>query len=580
MEDRFLLQTFDFEGVSLLDGMLKKQVEATRDFYFDLPDDSILFGFRRRAGLDSPGAEFSGWYGGEREVPDQFKEWWQRGDTFSTFGQWLSGMARLSKATADGDLREKARHLMREWAKTIEPDGYFFYSRKPITPHYCYEKIVQGLVDLYAYANDEEALSLLERITDWAEANLDRTRRVPTPTIWDWASQGVEWYTLPENLYRAHLLTGNPRYRDFADVWRYSSYWAKFRQSSAPDIHGVHAYSHCNSLSSAAMAYAVHGEREYLETTVNAYDYFERTQCYATGGYGPAEKLQPSDGSLGKSLEVERNTFEVPCGTWAGFKLSRYLTQFTGDSRYGDWVEKLLYNCIGAALPFGPRGLTYYYADYRLGGGRKVYHWARFPCCSGTYIQDIAEYHNLIYYKDNDGIYVSQFVPSRVTWNHEGAQITIEQETAYPESETTSVTVHPSRNAEFTLAFRVPRWCEGATIECEGKLQPIECRPGTWARLRRVWKSGDRVLIRLPMHPVLRAVDRQHPNRVALMQGPLVLVQDQSPRIRMTSAQLLGSLSEPEHMIFHSSRPDFARFVPFYRMGYQDPYVMYFDLEN
>jgi len=49
----------------------------------------------------------------------------------------------------------------------------------------------------------------------------------------------------------------------------------------------------------------------------------------------------------------------------------------SGMARYGDWMERLVYNGIGAALPMGPNGQTFYYSDYRLGGGRKIYHRAQ-----------------------------------------------------------------------------------------------------------------------------------------------------------------------------------------------------------
>jgi hypothetical protein len=135
------LEAFDYSGVRLLDGLLKKQYLATRDFYLAIPDDSILLGFRRRAGQPAPGKELPGWYGM---------------DVFNAFGQWLSGMARMSKATGDGPMRDKATRLLREWAKTVEADGYFYYSRQPTTPHYIYEKSVCGLVDMYQYADQRE----------------------------------------------------------------------------------------------------------------------------------------------------------------------------------------------------------------------------------------------------------------------------------------------------------------------------------------------------------------------------------------------------------------------------------------
>ena len=365
------LEPFDYEGVSLLDGPLRSQFSTMRDYYFAIADDDALKGFRERAGLRARGENLGGWYGGD---PAR-RTWWSNGDTFNTFGQWLSGMARMSKATGDTDMRGKALHLMAEWSATIEPDGWFFYSRRPWQPHYIYDKTVCGLVDMAVYGGRKDSLAHLSRITDWAAENLDRSRKLDSDT---------EWYTLSENLYRAYRVTGDEKYRRFADVWRFTDYWNAFSGAAPTAVsrYGHHAYSHVNTLSSCAMAYEVTGEKPYLDAVVNAYDWLQQTQCYATGGFGPEEDLVAPDGELGRRLETTYASFETPCGCWAGFKLSRYLMRFTGDARYGDWIERLLYNGILGAMPMGPKGATFYYSDYRMGGARKIYHLdGTWPCC-------------------------------------------------------------------------------------------------------------------------------------------------------------------------------------------------------
>jgi uncharacterized protein len=98
---------------------------------------------------------------------------------------------------------------------------------RPNAPHYTYDKTLCGLIDLYEYGGQQDALLHAERITDWAIANLDRTRLPNVDTN--------EWYTLSENLYRAYLLTGNPKYRNFGDVWQYNEYWKFFTGESRLD---------------------------------------------------------------------------------------------------------------------------------------------------------------------------------------------------------------------------------------------------------------------------------------------------------------------------------------------------------
>jgi uncharacterized protein len=565
-----LLEPFDYSGVRLLDGRLKSQYDAMRDYYFAIPDDDILKGFRARAGLSAPGTDLGGWYSGEPR-----RTWWSRGDTFNTFGQWLSGMARMSKATGDEAMRGKAIHLMTEWARTIEPDGYFFYSRAPWQPHYIYDKTVCGLVDMAQYLGRKDALVSLEKITDWAISDLDRARQPDSNT---------EWYTLSENLYRAYALTGNNKYREFGDVWRFTDYWKSFRGPSPLTPHNHHAYSHVNTMSGAAMAYQITGDPEFLAEIKAAYDWLQENQCFATGGFGPDEDLVPSGGELGRRLESTANSFETPCGSWAGFKLARYLMMFTGEARYGDWIEKLVYNGLSAALPMAGRGDTFYYADYRMGGGRKNYYPdARWPCCSGTYPQAVTDYHNLIYFRDAAGLYVNLFVPSRVDWNQNGTIVSVEQETAYPEADTTRLTIRPGKAAAFDLRFRVPSWARNVFVQVNNAAIEIPVVPGTWASIRRTWNPGDRLTIRIPLELRLAPVDVQHPKRVAIMRGPVVLVRRESTSLAMSASEDIASRLRPAGgagLEFIAAGQPHGTFVPFYAVGENDPYNMYFDMKS
>jgi hypothetical protein len=400
-----LIESFDYDGVRLLPGRLATQVQRAREVYAAIRNDSILKGFRRDSGLPAPGEDMRGWCKSRSAV---------------IFGQLLSGFARMGRATGDHALWDKAEALLAGWRETLPPDGNF-----RLRP-YDWDKLVGGLVDLHHYAGSTAALPVLAQAVAWGAKTFDRTRRHSDNFDFWGAGPGAtqEWYTLPENLYRAWLATGDPACREFADVWLYDDYWRPLAdRAELPEGVPVHAYSHANSFSSAAMAYAVKGDARYLRIAVNAYDFLQRTQCYATGGFGPDERFMPPDGSLGRSLELYAGHAEIPCGSWAGFKLSRYLIGFTGDARFGDWIETMVYNAIGAALPTEPDGRTYYYGDYRLSSGLKQHYWHEWPCCSGTYWQLMADYHNVIYFKGPDALYVNLFVPSEVAWLHDGQTV-------------------------------------------------------------------------------------------------------------------------------------------------------------
>jgi uncharacterized protein len=578
------LEPFHYRGVRLRESRWLSQIQTARDFYANIPNDDILQGFRAAAGLPAPGRPL-----GSEWSSRMGRASWCQVNSATVFGQWLSGMARMSLATGDSALRDKAVYLMTEWGKTVKADGDCGMQ------HYPFEKLVCGLVDMQEYASHPGAVPLLEKVTEWAARTFNRARTPATPN--QYMGGPSEWYTLAENLWRAFQLTGNPKFREFAEVWLYHSYWNKFAGSAAPaDVYGLHAYSHVNTFSSAAMTYAVTGESRYLQILRNAYDFLQNTQCYATGGFGPHERFMVPDGHLGDALAFRFDSFETVCGSWAAFKLSRYLMQFTGEARFGDWIEKLLYNGIGAALPLAPGGKNFYYSDYRLGGAMKVYRWDKFTCCSGTLIQGLAEYHNLIYFRDDAGICVNLFVPSEVTWTRPEGEVRLVQDTQYPESETTTLTLQMKRDMTLDVRFRVPGWARDIAVKINGADARVPCTPGTWAAIRRTWKPGDQVEIRFPLKLRYQAIDPQHPDRVAVVRGPVVLAleahyhepafhlpdQEEDLAKWLVADKLPGvfQVVPPETVgrreTYWGSRVS-SRFWPFYAVEESVPYFMYFD---
>ena len=510
----------------------------------------------------------------------------------------------MVRATDDKPLLEKASYLLAEWDKTFQAKGspYYAYANKPAQSHYPFDKTMCGLVDMLCYGNDRAALAPMERLRDWGAKNLSRMRRPATAEVMSGPVEGgIEWYTLSENLYRAWQYTGDVEYRDFGDLWHYDNYWLQFSRGSDINLRGLHAYSHVNTFSSAAMTFTVTGDRKYLDALRHAYDYFDQTQFFATGGYGPGEQLVSADGMLGHSLDVEGNTFETPCGTWAGFKMARYLMEFTGESRYGDWIERLMYNGIGSALPMADRenpfvkdiwsheglnggyhvadrGKTFYYADYRAGGGRKDYFPEAWPCCSGTYIQDVADYHNLIYFHGPEALYINLFIPSTLNWTLESTNINLVQQTTYPAARQSAFSLKMTQPHRFAIHVRVPAWATLMSFTVNGNPASTPIQPGTWATLDRLWSDGDQIVMKMDWSLRQIPVDPQHPGRVAVVDGPVVLVERQQSSLAAGLAGLRESASADSPLRFSSSSEIKSSFVPFYSVGYGEPYSMYIDV--
>jgi hypothetical protein len=288
-------------------------------------------------------------------------------------------------------------------------------------------------------------------------------------------------------------------------------------------------------------AYLTLGSGKHLRAAKNAFSMLT-AQSFATGGWGPDEMLRaPDSDDVDVSLTKTHNSFETPCGSYAHFKVTRYLLRVTRDSRYGDSMERVMYNTVLGAKPMESDGRAFYYADYNF-NGKKVFSNHRWPCCSGTLPQVAADYRINTYFRDPRGVYVNLYIPSSVRWLQDGVKVSLSQNGAYPFEDSVSFELTTSSPKQFALNLRIPEWAEGARMEVNGKRWTDLPEAGTFATISRPWKNGDRVDLQLPRKMRLQAINPRHPDTVALLYGPLVLFAITSgDRPSLTRAQLLAA---------------------------------------
>jgi DUF1680 family protein len=492
-------------------GPLDRQAQDNQRLVLGLDEDSLLMPYRRRAGQNAPGRELGGWYDTDGFAPG------------ANFGQWLSALSRYHALTGDEPTRAKARRLVRGFAATIDAQGSFYLKNR--FPCYTYDKLVGGLLDAHRHCHDEAALPTLAHATQAAMPHLpphafprNEGQHFDEFGQYSWD----ESYTLPENQFLAWHATADPRHLELGRRLLYDDFFGALARGENV-LPGKHAYSHVNALSSAAQAYLSLGSAMHLEAAQNGFDMIA-AQSFATGGWGPDEHfILPGSGALGLSLDRQRKSFETPCGAYAHFKLTRYLLRITRDSRYGDSMERILYNTVLGALPIRPDGHAFYYSDYS-NAARKDYHPHRWPCCSGTLPMIAADYAISTCFTDPQGIYVNLYVPVQVRWTQNDAACGLSMATDYPYDPGVTLTLNVPRAITFTLNLRIPAWSQGASLRINGQPQSRGLEPGRFAAVRREWHPGDTLELELPLTRSLESVDAMRPDTVALRAGPLVLM--------------------------------------------------------
>jgi DUF1680 family protein len=502
------MHEFAYGAVKLTGGPIKQQFDHVHAHYLALDNDRVLKVFRENAGLPAPGPNMGGWYDKDGFVPGL------------TLGQYISGLARLGAATGDKQCHDKVAALVDGFGKAFvaASNPYAGPKAQAQWAAYVMDKYVVGMIDAYRLSGVEQAKTLLPIIIEKCRPYIspvsrDRIGKVNPP--YD------ETYIMSENLFHVADITGDEKYRQMAIHYMLDKEWFDPLAAGQDVLPEKHAYSHTIALSSGAQAYLHLGNDKYRKALVNAWKYME-PQRFASGGWGPEEQfVHLHQGKLAASLKSSKAHFETPCGAFADLKLARYLVRFTGEPQYGDGLERTLYNTMLATrLPDSDGGYPYY-SDYGSAGEKRYYH-QKWPCCSGTLVQGVADYVLNVYFHDDANLMVNMYTPSEVTWARPGGAVEVVQETGYPATDTVRLKVRKAGNGRFGMKLRIPAWTKGATLRVNGAAQPVT--PGTLATVTRTWKAGDIVELTIPQPLRTLPIDDQNPNLAAVMRGPVMYV--------------------------------------------------------
>jgi DUF1680 family protein len=120
----------------------------------------------------------------------------------------------------------------------------------------------------------------------------------------------------------------------------------------------------------------------------------------------------------------------------------------------------------------------------------------------------------------------------------------LQQSGSYPFDDEVKLKFTASKPTEFALRLRIPEWAQGARLEVNGALWRDAPAAGSFASIKREWRSGDEVQLALPRKLRLQPIDAQHPSIVALLCGPLVLfpIHDKGVAPVATRQQLLAAI--------------------------------------
>ncbi|GAA2760723.1 beta-L-arabinofuranosidase domain-containing protein [Actinopolymorpha rutila] len=459
------------------------------------------------------------------DVADPAMAWWPYEQT----AYWVDGALKAGFLAGDDSVRELAVAQVEGAIATAAPDGFIGPEMFRDRDRWAYLVFFRAVLTQYDITGDRRLIDALVR----------HYRSTPHPMGFARDVSGVEILLAlyaetgaPDLLEQATDLYARFNAQDSEHARDFTL--AGMRSDRPVTTHGV-TFNELAKL--GALMYAATGDRDSLDATVHAYAKVERDHLLADGLHSGAEAMS------GNGPLESHETCTISDHTWS----LGYLLRITGDPRYADRLERVVFNALPGAVTKDFTALQYFSCANQViatnasnhnpmsrGDNRMSFRPGHpVQCCTGNVQRALPNYVERMWMRSQDDgpiggpsggggeeIVAALFGPSRIEVSLAGTAVTIEEQTRYPFEPGVAFTVTPERPAHFTFTVRIPEWCQAPVVTVGG--DPIDRAPvpGTFCRIEREWHPGDRVEVQLPFPLTSR---HWADGGISLELGPLTL---------------------------------------------------------
>ncbi len=460
--------------------------------------------------------------------------------------KWLEAASWSLVYQPDGELRQQVNQVISMIIKAQDKDGYLntYFSLEKIRVRwmnlqekhelYCAGHLIQAAIAHHRVTGEDQLMNIAISL-----ANHICTTFGPSQVSGSCGHPEIEMSMV--ELFRE---TGDDRYLTQAAIFierRGRGYLGKkeylldhtpFRQMDHLVGHAVRALYLCSGATDLALET---GEGQLVQTLERLWETMVAQQMYITGGVGSRYEGE----AFGKLYELPNaRAYAETCAAIANVMWNWRMLQMGGNARYADLMEWALYNAVLPGISLDAR--DYFYINpLRDDGSHRRQEWFDCACCPPNIARTLAALPGYMYSVSEEGIWVHLYAQSKATLDlSTGQQVTLDQTTSYPWAGQVTLSITEvstpdhSRDSAlppnlFSLILRLPGWIGGRNVmvKINGKSFRHQNKPGSYLKIQRQWKPGDKVELDLPMdiqfiesHP---SVEENH-GRIAISRGPLV----------------------------------------------------------
>lgn len=466
----------------------------------------------------------NGWLGGDGDQ-------WERGP------YWIDGLLPLAYILDDKELKQKVQPWI-EWAlKSQREDGFFGpakdYSPEPGLqrdnsadwwPRMVMLKIMQ---QYYSATGDKRVVDFMTRYFRY------QLNTLPSTPLGNWTFWAE--YRACDNLqavYWLYNITGDSFLLDLGNLLHKQSYDFVdmfLNRDDLTRLNTIHCVNLAQGIKEPVIYYQQDPDQKYLKAVKKGLHDIRQYNGQPQGMYGGDEGLHGNNPTQGSEL----------CSAVELMYSLEKMMEITGDLGFTDHLERIAFNALPTQITDDFMDKQYFQQANQVMVTRHAHNFYEdanhaetdiiygtrtgYPCCFSNMHQGWPKFTQSLWYATPDnGIAALAYSPSEVTAKvGNGSQIRITEETAYPMDDNIRFTVRlldKAKEATFPLHLRIPGWCKEATVTINGVAQPAT-KGGNMAIIHRSWKSGDQLVLHLPMEVT---TSNWFENSVAVERGPLV----------------------------------------------------------
>ncbi|MCX8155879.1 MAG: glycoside hydrolase family 127 protein [Verrucomicrobiae bacterium] len=435
---------------------------------------------------------------------------------------WLKGFGDLGYVLQDQELIKEARIWIEAMLASQDDTGWFgprelqksLQGRPDLWPHMVMLNVLQSY---YEYSGDTRVLTCMTRYFRWQN-------QLPPETFGAGYWPRMRFGDNLESVYWLYHRTGDAFLLDLA---------RKIFENMQDWTTGVHNWHNVNIaqgfrtpaihfLQSGSLLHREAPERNYQQV-MSLYGQFPG------GGFVGDENCRPGYVDPRGGIET--------CGIVEFTHSFQMLTRITGDPVWAERCEEIAFNNFPAALTPDHRALHYITSANQVQLDRHnkapgiqnsgtMFSYSPFEvyrCCQHNVSHGWPYYAEELWLATADrglcaSLYADCDVKARV--GSSGQEVTVQQRTDYPFSDTVTFTLQTPGAVAFPLYLRLPAWCARPTITLNGRPIPFKAPQRGYVALNRTWQNGDTLVLRLPMRLAVRTWKAQK-NAVSVDYGPL-----------------------------------------------------------